>query len=341
MIELNKLNLQLFAEGGECGDGGTGVTPAAAGQDTGVNSAAAERDELLKLGVPENLLNKRAKYRKSAEQPVIKTEQPAATEQAAAAEEAAPEPNENTPPLSWDEIKANPIYNAEIQKIVSARTKKSNEAAQAAEAKYASLAPMLEVLATKYGLDPNNFDPDALSKAVVDDDSFYEDRAMEMGVPTEVAKRLANYERQEAQTAAEQQRRQEQDMYAQHFAGLEQQAAEMQKIYPNFDLRTELNDPRFARMTAPGGGLSVADAYFAIHREEIMSAGMQAAEKRAAENIANNIRAGQNRPSENGTTSRGATPSTFNYAKASPEQRAAFKQELRSAWARGEKVYPR
>ena len=116
--------LQLFADGTGDGAATSGVTSVAAGQDSGVTSVAAGQNEqttaekLRELGVPSEKL-KRAKYnQKAAQQPEVNT-------QAAAAQEATEEHKDTTVKrLSWDEIMADPEYNAEMQKVVQARTAK-------------------------------------------------------------------------------------------------------------------------------------------------------------------------------------------------------------------------
>ena len=93
-------------------------------------------------------------------------------------------------------------------------------------------------------------------------------------------------------------------------------------------------------MTSPNVGISVEDAYFAVHRNEIMAAGMQVTAQKTAQKISNAIQAGSRRPTEAGTSGQAPSVTTFDYSKASPEQRAAFKAHLRSEAAKGRKVYP-
>ena len=114
----------------------------------------------------------------------------------------------------------------------------------------------------------------------------------------------------------------------------------MKKVFPKFDLRTELQNPKFAQMTSPNSLMSLEDAYYAVHRKEIMSAGMQVTAQQTAQKISNAIQAGSRRPDENGTTGQSPSVTTFDYRKASREQRDALKKEIRAAAARGEKVYP-
>jgi hypothetical protein len=238
--------------------------------------------------------------------------------------------------MSWDEIMKDPEYNKEMQAVVRSRLKSEKSAEEA----LGKMAPAIEVMARKYGLDAKNMDYEALAKAINDDDAYYEDKALEMGVSVETAKKVDQMERDtERQKAMEQRTLQEQKIQ-QHFVKLEQQAEAMRRVFPNFDLRAELQNPAFARMTAPNVGISVEDAYYAVHRNEIQTAAMQVTAQKTAEKISNAIQSGSRRPDESGASSQAPSVSTFDYRSASREQREALKQRIRNAAARGEKLYP-
>ena len=337
--------LQLFAgEGAGASAGGEG---GGEGTVSGANEGlAAEDQRLLELGVPEEKLRKRAK-RASAKLPegAVRTapkpvqEQKPQEQVATAEENPTEEKTETTTParMSWDEIMADPEYNKEMQAVIKARLKNAGTAEEA----LSKMAPALEVLARKHGQDPANPDYEALAKAINDDDAYYEDKALEMGVSVEAAKRIDQQERDTARQQREEERNLEQQKLHNHFRSLEQQGEALKKVFPNFDLRTELQNPAFARMVAPGHGImSVEDAYKAVHRKEIEAAQSQVIAQRTAQNISNAIQAGSRRPDENGTSGQSASVTTFDYSKASKEQRDALKREIYAAKARGEKLYP-
>ena len=326
------LNLQLFAGEG-AGDGGG---EAAA---TGDNSADAGHQRLLELGVPADKLRKNRAYKLKTPTPsTVEAGQEKAQEQkqeqAAAADNPTEENKTDATPkrMSWDEIMADPEYNKQMQATVRARLKSAEDAQKT----LGKVTPALELLARKHGLDPANIDYDALSKAISDDESYYEDKALQMGVSIETAKKLDQKERDDARQQREEARTLEEQKIQQHFAKLEQQAEEMKKVFPKFDLRTELQNPAFVRMTSPNVGISVEDAYYACHRKELQTAAMQVAAQKTAQKISNDIQAGNRRPSENGTSGQAPSVTTFDYRSASPEQRAALKARIRS----GEKIYP-
>jgi hypothetical protein len=329
------LDLQLFAGEGTGDGGGEGAA-------TGDNSVDAGQQRLLELGVPADKIRKRAQktavkvpdgaVRKTPE--VQETQQ--TSEQAAAADNPTEEKSEAKSRMSWDEIMADPEYNKEMQAVVRSRIK----AEKSAEESLKKLTPALELLARQHNLDTANIDYDALGKAISDDAAYYEDKALEMGVPIETAKQIDQQERQTARQQREEARTLEEQKIQRHIAGLEQQGEAMKKVFPNFDLRTELQNPAFARMTSPNVGISVEDAYYAIHRNEIQTAAMQVTAQKTAQKISNAIQAGRYRPDEAGISGQASSVTTFDYSKASKEQREAIKKAIRDAAARGEKLYP-
>ena len=330
------LNLQLFAGEGTGGEGGEGA-------NTGDNANADAGQRLRELGVPDSVLRKRARYAAKAPETTAKTEEePKAaenTEQVAAAENPTEDETKKTEKparMSWDEIMADPEYNKQMQAVVQSRLKSSKGAEEA----LAKVTPALELLARKYKLDPNNMDYDALTKAINDDDSYYEEKALQMGTSVETAKKIDQQERDTARQQKAAELSLQEQKIRNHFISLENQATEFQKIIPGFNLQTELKNPAFLRMTSPNVGISVRDAYYAVHHDEMMQAGMQATAKATAQNISNNIQARQRRPDENGISGQAPSATTFDYRNASRDQREAFKKDLRARMARGEKVYP-
>ena len=342
MFDLYRLDLQLFGgEGAAGGDGGDG-----AGAAPGETAPDAGETRLRELGVPESVLAKRAKRAKAPA--AIAAAQRADAEPAAEAQtQTAPEPTEEgttedpsaaTEPkrMTWDEIMADPEYNKQMQGVIQARLR----SAKSAEETLAKLSPAFEVLARKYGLNADDLGADALTKAINDDTSYYEDKAVELGVPVETAMKIDQNEREAARRQREEARTIEQQKIAQHIEKLRAQGEAMKAAFPTFDLARELQNPAFARMTSPNVGISVEDAYYAVHRREIQSAAMKATAQKTAEQMANSIRAGQNRPVENGSSAQAPSITSFDYAKASKEQREALKRQIREAAAQGKKLYP-
>lgn len=316
--------LQLFADGGAA-SGAAGDGGAAGGAESGAESADAGQQRLLELGVPKDKIRKpRANKASPLPDGAYRTQQQMqADTQAAAAGDTTPTAEEGKPRrMSWEEIKKDPQYNAEIQKIVSARLKESGQSKAALEA----LEPALKLLAQENGLDPENIDHVALAKAITGE---YDDKALEMGVS-----------RAEAMRLDQQQRTLEQQKFMDHIQRLETQGQAMKEVFPDFDLRKELDNPTFVRLTSPGVGLSVEDAFYAVHRKELQTASMQVAAQKAAQMYANAVQSGSMRPDETGGPNQAPSSVQFDYKNASPAQREALKKRIREAAARGEKIYP-
>lgn len=318
------LNLQLF--GGEGADGGEG------GASSVDNSVDDGQQALLDLGVPKDKIRKRAKGKAVASAPASTAQAEAQTtdKQDASANDPAEETKtDNASKYNWDEIKADPEINKHLQEMIQARLKNVKRSDEALE----KLTPALEVLARKYKLDPNNLDFDALNNAINNDDDHYEDLALERGDTVENVKAKDIRARDQAR----EQKTLEQQKFQEHIQRMEQQGEELKKLYPNFNLRTELQNPVFARMTAPGMGImSVKDAYEAVHRQEIEAAKNEIIAQNVAKKISNSIQAGQRRPTENGMSAQAPSVTTFDYRNMSREQREALKARIK----RGEKVVP-
>ena len=328
------LNLQLFAGEGASGSGGEGGAEGAA---TGESAVDPGQQRLLELGVPADKIRKNRAYKPKATAPAPveagqeqAQEQPA--QQAAAADTETEEPNTETKARpSLKEILEDPEYNKEMQAIVQSRLR----SAKAAEETLGKLNSALEMQALKFGLDPSNIDYDELAKKMADREAYVEDKALREGVTYDEADQAVDKELKAA-SEKRQQRTLEEQAFQQHIMKLEQQGEAMKQVFPNFDLRKELQIPAFARMTSPNVGISVEDAYYAVHRKELQTAAMQVTAQKTAQMISNSIASGSRRPDENGTSGQAPSVTTFDYRSMSPERRNALKQRIRS----GEKIYP-
>jgi hypothetical protein len=205
--------------------------------------------------------------------------------------------------LTWEQILKDPQYNAQLQKIIRSRVKEEGKN----KAILDILDPALRQLAKQHGLDPENLDHAALAEAI---------------------------------TGQNQPQETPQQRFIGHIRKLQQQEQAFKAIVPDFDLRQELRNPLFARLTAPGVGLSVEDAFYAVHRRSMQEQSMQAAAQQASRMISNAIASGSRRPEESGTAAQAPSVSRFDYRNATPEQRKALKDAIRKAAAEGRKIYP-
>ena len=157
----------------------------------------------------------------------------------------------------------------------------------------------------------------------------------EESLSVETLKAVKQMERENEQLKQrEQQSIAEQRMH-EHFDGLARQAEAVKQLYPSFDLMTEMQNPQFARLTAPGVNVDVRTAYEVVHNAEIQSAGMQVAAQKSAERVANAVRANGTRPMENGMNSQ----QTASVVKTDPRTLTkADLAEISKRVARGEKI---
>ena len=207
---------------------------------------------------------------------------------------------------SWEELLQDPEYKAafdsRVQGIIRQRLGKNAQLLQHFE----TLRPALAALAGRYGLDPDEPDYERLSAAIQADDRTPDPRT-------------------------------DPQPLLRHFEKLRQEAEQFKALQPDFDLERELRENEsFVRMTAPQVGLSVADAYFAAHREQVLREREHEREQEALAAVTSTILAGQNRPRENSGGSAGAS-APLSYRQLNAQQRRAFKARLQQSWAKGEK----
>lgn len=297
------LSLQLFAEGG-AGDGGTaqgqGVTAEAASQQTkGVKNPLND----VKYGIQEGVA-------------------PAAEVQQTT--EVQTDPEAEFEKLIKGQYKAQ--YDARMQDTIQKRLKGTKETVD----KYNALQPVLETLAKKHGVDVS--DIEALQKAIEADDYYFEEEALEKGVTVQQLKQIRSIERENADLKRQMQEQQVKDNANKLYAGWMNQAEEAKKVYPSFDLRAEMNNPKFVGLLR--SNIDVRTAYEVLHKDEIIPAAMQFTAKTVESKIAKKIAANGARPAENGMSSGSAAVVKSDVSQLSKADR----EEIRRRVARGEKI---
>lgn len=206
-------------------------------------------------------------------------------------------------------------FGKRVQEIIRRRFRGNAENAERLE----KIAPILETLGKRYGVDPTDIDQIA--------------KAMEEGADGGEPERDAD-SREAGRTQLERQRMADMRI-RDHFDRLTRQAEAAREIYPGLNLREEMRNPIFARLTSPESGIDVRTAYEVAHREALRGAEMQFAAQKSAERAANAIRSGSMRPEENGLNGwRGAGAMQLDPAALTQSDRA----EIRRRVQRGEKI---
>lgn len=307
------LNLQLFAEGGATGDGGTGAEGT-----QGVTEVAAlpqtkgeKRNPLanVKYGIQETVPAAEAQTKVTdADSNTVKTL----------------DRNAEFEKLIKGEYKD--LYDARVQDIIQKRLKSTKDTVD----KYNALSPTLEMLGKKYGVDAS--DIDALNKAIEEDDSYYEEEAMEKGISVEQLKTIRKMERENATLKQQMQEQSTKERAAQLYSTWMNQAEQIKSVYPSFDLEAELQNPKFNDLLR--ANVDVRTAYEVLHKDEIIPAAMQFTAQTVERKLANKIMANGARPTENGNNSQSAAVVKSDVSQLSKADR----QEIIRRVARGEKI---
>ena len=305
------LDLQLFAEGTGGGDGGTGAEGATGDNAKGIATAAVSQ----KKGASNPLAD--VKY---GIQPTEEATPPAAEVNKTATEDR----NARFEALIKGEFKD--LYDARMQDTIQKRLKGQKETVD----KYNALTPTLEMLAKKYGVDVS--DIEALNKAIEEDDSYYEEEALEKNMSVQQLKEIKKMERENADLKRQMQEQERQENANRLYAKWMQESEAMKSVYPSFDLRTELQNPRFTDLLR--SNVDVRTAYEVLHKDEIIPAAMQFTAKTVEQKLTNKIIANGARPTENGNSSQGATVVKSDVSQLSKADRAEIIRRVQ----RGEKI---
>lgn len=221
----------------------------------------------------------------------------------APADGAGNQPTGKTIQERWDELKKGEfkdLYGADVKAAVNDRFKNQNDATQQLEA----MQPMLQALMQKAGVES----VEELSQMILDDDSLYEEAAEEAGMTVERYKEFKALQEEHDRRAAQDEQDREQAFWRDHFEHLAEQAEALKAKFPNFDLKAEIEgNETFRRLTAPGSGVSLEDAYYAIHRRELEPQLMAYGMNRARQQMGQTIQAQRQRPAEGAMQSRGQT----------------------------------
>ena len=289
-------DIQLFAEGGADGgtgaEGTTGVSAVDAAQHTGDSLANVKygRQEASDAGRP--------------------------------AEPTDPDRVTKFKTLIKGEYKD--LYDTEVQSIIQRRLKGTDEKVSRLDA----LTPTLELLARKYGVKAD--DAQGLTKAIEDDDAYYEAEALEKGLSVSQVKELRKMERENSELRRQMQEQTSREQAEKTLASWKEQEDRTKQVYPEFDLAAELKNPDFQSLVR--SNIPVQTAFEVVHKDEIIAKGMSFAAKKVEQKVANAIIANGRRPSEGGRDSAAVVKSDVS------QLTKADRREIIRRVQRGEKI---
>lgn len=311
---IYKLNLQKFAEEGET------AVPEAAAAETAPAAEQPEEDfqfsagDILADGQPVTSQVAAAMNKQMARHPELRKVYGQGRKQGMQAQSAQADPGQAAPAAEktaeerWNEAKKGEFaefIGRDIQSAIRDRFKNQQDVSEQLNA----LEPMLKVLRERAGVESN----EELIHHVMDDDSLYEEEASEAGMTVAAYRQFMEMKKDRDEKAQLLQEDIERQMIRNHFDKLTQQAEEFKKQFPDFDLQKTLqNDPNFVRLTSPTVGLSVRDAYFALHHDELAPQMMAYGMERAKQQMGQTIQAQRRRPAEGAMKTGGQPAADFN-----------------------------
>ena len=328
-MKFRLMNLQLFA------DGEAAAAPAGGGAETvAAESVATEAPAEFRVGDTLGdgskvtdvrvaaALNRQMKRHPEMRQVYGQNQQPIQQGQPQQMPEATADGQTGADDLNarWEQAingEFKELYGQGVQKAVMARVKNL----KAAEQQLQGYQPIVDALMKKTGA----ADLEELTEIVVNDQELLAQEAEEHGMTEEAWKQFRdlqteNQQYKAAEQAANQQRWQQEIL---------RQEAEMQKIYPQFSLTEEMQNEEFRGFIAKG--LSVKQAFNAIHADEIQAQAMNYGMERARQQMGQTIAAQRSRPTEgaaNGKNPAAAEPK-LNPANLTRKERERFKQMAR------------
>lgn len=214
-------------------------------------------------------------------------------------------------------------FDQRTQKTVQARLKNLQNQKEALE----KLTPLAQRLSERYGKSAD--DVDGLIAALDDDDDFYEKKAYELGLTKEQYKEQVKAKREidglKSQLEAVKKAKETEEVERR----VNEEVKEIKKVYPNFDLQSELENPKFGELLR-SGFFNIREAYEIMHKDEVVKLAADTAKKQVASSIAS----GQSRPVENGLSSQAPSTTKVNIASLTDEQI----DEINRRVERGERV---
>lgn len=279
-----ELNLQLFSEGGGSGAGAASGDSTGAGL-SGAGGAGVNSEVAATNGRADSL--EHVIYG-TAQQDIANPNEG----------ETAKTPKEKAQSFE-DLIKGE--YKEEYQKRIQKNINERFKDYQNIQNQLKQQNDIMSRLADKYGVQGNL---EALAKAIDEDESFYEQEALERGVSVETLKEIKSLQRQVNQYQEMENAKLLEAEGQKMFEGWLKEGEAMAQKYgiADFDLGMELNsNPDFLALVK--NGVSVEGAYRAVHFDDMVSGAMATTANNVKQQLVNNIASRNSRPIEGGASS--------------------------------------
>ena len=208
---------------------------------------------------------------------------------------------------SWEEILSDPEYRREYDRQVQSIVKKRLRDRQGNQEKLKKLTEAMEAIGRSLGMDMQ--------------------QGQEINLE-ELAEKLQRSSREQLKGEYGRAARAKAQLDS-----LKQQAETMKQNFPDFDLARELENREFLKLTAPHTGLSLEEAYYALHYRELAEGLTKAASLSAARSVGS----GAARPREL-KGGQAALSSSGDPRRMSRQEREELKKRIYQASALGKKL---
>ncbi len=334
MAYIRKMDLRLFGDGGAAG---ASAAPAAGAGEGG--EAAVVAPGVLEDGTKVDArlaarMEAQARRRKNRGEEPVRPAAPAANKTQLAQPQAevqpAAEPEEPSLDDQWTEVrkKFKDQIGRDIKAAVDDRFKNQKDANET----LATLGPALNILSRQRGIEEGDYK--ALAESIEKDDSLIEEQAEKAGLTVEAFRTQQQLIEENRRYHEREAQEQEELFLREHFTNLAQQAEELKKIYPDFDLRTEMQNETFRRLTMPNSGCTLEAAYYAVHHKDLEAQAMAYGIQRTQQQISQTLQANRQLPVEGAMKTGQPADIAIDPRKMTREQRQSLIERAR----RGERI---
>ena len=205
-------------------------------------------------------------------------------------------------------------YKEDFEKSIQKAIGRRMSGARANEQKLAAIQPIMQALASKYGVSDVN-DIASIAKYVDEDESLYEDAAYKAGMSVDQYKRFSRIEAENQRLNAEKDRNEQRQRAQEQYNKWVAEAEEVKATFPNFELDTMLQDEQFQNLLR--AGVDLKHAYMAMEGDNILPEVMGYTAQQVAKKTAATIAQRGARPTEGGMSGQAAAKATTDVSKLS------------------------
>lgn len=204
-------------------------------------------------------------------------------------------------------------YDKNVQKIVRQRFAKTDAKMKANEEQLGKVAPILQALASRYGVDAS--DIDSIAKYVDEDDAMYEEAALRANMSVDQFKSYARVMAMNQRLVAEQKANEERRAMNEQVQRWRAEEQQIKTQFPDFDLDSLIQDENFNHMVQ--AGVPLRSAYVAMEIDNILPAAMSYAAQQGARKAQNTIAQNGSRPVEGSMSAHAASKVVTDVSKLS------------------------